>query len=71
MVRARLLSSCERKSTANNDIFDDSGLPTLWQQFGEGPFIFQHDNAPVQKPGLACTEPWPQPHKHLWDELEQ
>ena len=24
-------------------------LPTLWQQFGEGPFLFQHDNAPVHK----------------------
>ena len=29
-------------------ILDDSVLPTLWQQFGEGPFLFQHDNAPVQ-----------------------
>ena len=24
-------------------------LPTLYQQFGEGPFLFQHDNAPVHK----------------------
>ena len=24
-------------------------LPTLWQQFGEGPLLFQHDNAPVHK----------------------
>jgi hypothetical protein len=30
-------------------ILDDSGLPTLWQQFGEGPFLFQHGNAPVHK----------------------
>jgi hypothetical protein len=31
------------------DILDDSVLPTLWQHFGEGPFLFQHDNAPVHK----------------------
>ena len=35
--------------TAYNDIIDDSVLQILWQQFGEGPFLFQHDNAPVHK----------------------
>ena len=36
-------------STAYNDILDDFMLPTLWQQFGEGLFLFQHDNAPMYK----------------------
>ena len=36
-------------AAAYNDIIDTSALPTLWQQFGEGPFLFQRDNVPVHK----------------------
>jgi hypothetical protein len=31
-------------STAYNYFLGNSVLPNLWQQFGESPFLFQHDN---------------------------
>ncbi|KAK3516229.1 hypothetical protein QTP70_006376 [Hemibagrus guttatus] len=32
------------------DILDNFMLPTLWEQFGDDPFLFQHDRTPVHKP---------------------
>ena len=72
-------------TTVCNDILDDSVLPTLWQQFREGPFMFQHDSALVHKASsilkwfieMGMEElDWPaqspdlNPIKHLRDELE-
>ena len=36
-------------TTAYSDILDYYVLTSLWQQFGEDPFLFQYDNAPCTK----------------------
>jgi len=47
------------KGTLNDssyqDILDNFMLPTLWEQFGDGPFLFQHDCTPVHKASSIKT----------------
>ena len=68
------------------NILENSMLPTLWQQFGIGPFLYQYDNAPVHKTkvialwfednqtdvmNLAAQNLDLNSIRHLWGELER
>ncbi|GFX92295.1 transposable element Tc1 transposase [Trichonephila clavipes] len=68
------------------DTLDNAALPTLWQYFGEGPFLFQQDNSSIHTSRLAQTWfdemgvrklDWPSkshdlnPIEHISDELER
>ena len=43
------------KSEVSVNILDNSTLPALWQQFGIGPLLHQHDNAPVHKAKVIAS----------------
>ena len=73
------------KGNLNATAYNDSVIPTLCKQFGQGPFLFQHDNAPVHKARsiqklfveigveeLDCPaqSPYLNPIENLWDELK-
>ena len=67
------------------NILDNIMLPTLWQQFGIGSFLYHHNNAHVHKAKVIASlfqdngmdvMNWPAESpdmnsiKHLWNELE-
>jgi len=41
-------------ASAYQEILDNFMLPTLWKQFGDGPFLFQHDCVSVHKARFYC-----------------
>lgn len=56
---------------------DNTVLPSLWQQFWGGLFLFQHDNSPVHKArsikkwfSSLVWKSFLNPIQHLWDERE-
>lgn len=77
------LSPSERNSkcSAYQNILDNFTLPTLWEKFGDGSFLFQHGCARVHKARSLKTSmskfgveklEWPanSTRKNLWDELK-
>ena len=88
MVRAMPLSSSEGESYHYSIQRHSRRLCTsnLWQQFGEGLFLIQHDNVPMYKPrsiqkcfveiSMGKLD-WPSqspdlyPIENLWDEFER
>ena len=42
-------------SEVDVNILDNSILPSLWQQFGIGLFLYQHDNASVHKAKVIAS----------------